>query len=232
VAVVTKNRNGPTGQTVAVVDRNQAYRNRYVSEASANMANYLSETTAPTEGRIIGLSKEGQIVHRDDGSVVSDHLYRVLDEETLWGWIKFQKDAPPVRHMGLISEGFMPPRREELDDTDEDAWPIGLNNVGEDPWKMQLAIVLQSVETDELLTFSALSVTGRNACNRLLRHCQRVRRLHPGALALIRLRVGSYLSKRGMRVNVPNFVGAGHTSADNASTSRDELDDPSPIDFA
>jgi hypothetical protein len=219
-AVAVKDRAAPTGRTVAVRDKNQDY-----------LARYLSEVPAPTEGRIIGLGKAGTIVHRDDGTEVPDHIFRVLDSDTLWGWIKFVPDAPPERHMGLISEGYTPPEREELGDEDETMWATGLNGAPEDPWKRQICLVLQDVETDELLTYSALSITAQNACNKLLRHCQRVRRLHPGSLALIRLRVGSYVSKRGMRVNVPNFIGAGHTAADNASKSRDEFDDPSPIDL-
>jgi len=194
---------------VAVKDRNSDYLQRY-----------LEATPSPTPGRIVGLSKEGQIVYRDDQTEVPDHVYVVLDEETLIGWIKFTGDgSPPERQMGLIAEGFVPPSRESLGDLDEAEWSEGINGSPEDPWRFQICIVLQDTETDELVTFTTVSLTGRNAANRLLHHCQRVKRMHPGSLALVRLRVGSYTNKRGIKVAVPNFVGCGHTSDESAAKS-------------
>jgi hypothetical protein len=133
--------------------------------------------------------------------------------------------------MGLIAEGYAPPPREDLDDNDESTWRTGLDGKPEDPWKWQICIVLQDGETDELVTYSALSPTAQTACDKLLRHCQRVKRLHPGGLALVRLRTGSFVSKhRGVRVTVPAFVPAGHVSADSASKSDDrgDFNDPLP----
>src|SRR5262249_27276931 len=121
---------------VAVKDRNSDYLQRY-----------LDATPSPAPGRIIGLSKDGKIVFRDDQTQVPDHIYAVLDEETLVGWIKFNEGEQPDRHMGLIAEGFVPPSRESLGDLDEAAWPEGINGGAEDPWKMQIAIVLQDTET-------------------------------------------------------------------------------------
>jgi hypothetical protein len=200
---------------VATKDRNQDY-----------LARYLESAAITTQGRIIGMGKGGNIIFRDDQTEVPDHVYVVLHTDTLHGLIKFSQDgSPPERHMGLISEGYIPPSRESLGDTDEAAWPEGLNGKPEDPWKYQICVVLQDSETDELLTFATVSPTGRNAVNRLLHHCQRVAKLHPGSLTLVRLRVGSYVSKRGIKVAVPNFVGCGHTSADNASKSGNGEDD-------
>jgi hypothetical protein len=218
--VVTKDRNGPTARSVVVKDRNTSYLERY-----------LAETPTPTPGRLIGMGRENLIIYRDDQSEVPDHVFIVLHEDTVHGLIKFSKDgSPPERHMGLISAGYIPPPRQELGDLDETLWPEDLSGRPADPWQYQLCLVLQDVQSDELLTFATTSPTGRNAVTRLLHHCQRVARMHPGSLAMVRLRVGSYTNKKGIKVAVPNFVGCGHTPAEGAAKSReDEFNDPSPI---
>src|SRR5262249_24992118 len=133
-------------------------------------------------------SKDGKFVFSDDGSEVSEEEdFVALADETLVGWIRFNEDAPPDRAMGLLYQGFIPPRRETLGDTDETQWEPDLSCRPADPWRNQMCLVLQNVATREMATFVTTSVSGRRAVGNLLRHFDRVQRGNKNDYPIVRL---------------------------------------------
>jgi hypothetical protein len=113
---------------------------------------------APTgvTGRLLKLSKNGEIVTADDGVPIdTDTTFIALVDQVLGGYIKFDPEGvlPPERAQGLIYDGFVPPPRTSLGDNDPDEWPIGVSGGREDPWRYQFAIPLQATGTSELYTF-------------------------------------------------------------------------------
>jgi hypothetical protein len=157
-------------------------------------AQYLDEIApASIVGRMIKFSKDGQFVTSDDGESISDVAeFVVLADQTLVGWLKFNEDTPPDRVMGLLYDGFAMTTRNTLGNTDEAEWPTGLSGQPDDPWKHQICLVLQNTETTELFTFVTSSKTGRRSVGNLLRHYDRMLRMNPGELPVVRLKASGF----------------------------------------
>lgn len=179
---------------------------------------YLNEfATATTPGTAIRFNgKDGKYV-KLDGSVLADTetaTFVFLSDQVWGGWIKFDREGetPPVRIQGVISEGFRPPPRESLDESDPELWAVGLSGKPEDPWKHQVVILLQNCESGELLAFHASNPTSRSACFDLMSHCQRRKRTGHDDYPLVRLKTGSYERRDPPKVKVlkPVFAVVGH----------------------
>jgi len=200
---------------------------------------YLDEVApASIVGRLVKFTKEGSFATADDGEPVSgEHDFLVLADETLVGWIRFRDDgSPPDRIQGLLYEGFVPPAREALGDTDPAAWPIGISGGGPaDPWQHQMCLVLQHRDTHEMYTFATTSVTGRRAVGNLLKHYDRLRRgSADGQIPIVKLRAGGF-NHRDPRIGwVPTPVFAVVGAADRANaahrpSNKEELQDSIPF---
>jgi hypothetical protein len=176
-------------------------------------------------------TKVNKFVTVDDGSDVEDTDYIALCNETLVGFIKFSgDDLPPERIQGLLYDGFRMPSEDELPDRDKTQWPEGLSGAPEDPWKHQMALPLMNAATQEVLVFTTLNDTGRRAVGRLLQHYERMLRLNPDELPIVRLKVGGF-NHRDPRVgwvSTPQFAIVGRTKRDAVAKSAvvpDDFDD-------
>jgi hypothetical protein len=169
---------------------------------------------------MIKFNKEGKFVTPDTDEEVSNETdFIVLADQTLVGWIRFHKDAPPDRAMGLLYDGFVMPPRDSLGDTDEAEWAMGLDGRPQDPWSNQVYLVLQRGDTAELFTFVTSSRTGRRAVGNLLRHYDRMQRTHPDELPVVRLKAGGF-NHRDERVGwvaTPAFAVVGRAPRDSAA---------------
>jgi len=180
---------------------------------------YLDEIApAAVVGRLVKFSKDGQFVTTDDGEPISDVAeFVVLADETLVGWIKFRGPGePPDRVMGVLYGGFKMPPRDTLGDDDQSTWSNGLNGLPEDPWRHQVYVVLQNVESGELYTYIASSQTARRSVGHLLRHYDRMRRTHPDEYPIVRLKAGGF-QHRDERVGwvaTPAFAAVGRRPKD------------------
>jgi hypothetical protein len=113
----------------------------------------------------------------------------------LGGWIKFNGPGlEPDRVVGLIYDGFIVPARETLSDPH-------LAGTDGDVWKRQHLLPLQHKESRDLFTFSVVSKTGNAAVINLLRSYDRMRRVRPDKLPVIRLKASGYQ---------PNIPGVGY----------------------
>jgi hypothetical protein len=131
--------------------------------------------------------KSGQFVTADDGEPIPpETIFAALMDESLWGWVRFHEDGPPDKIMGpLCEEDYRPPPRNSLGDTDESQWKPGLNGAPEDPFKLTMYVVLQSVTTQKLYTFITNSKTGRGGVAALSRHYKRLRKTAPDEYPLV-----------------------------------------------
>jgi len=184
----------------------------------SDLERHLDEI-APTgvTGRLLKLSKNGEIVTADDGVPIdTDTTFIALVDQTLGGYIKFDPEGvlPPERVQGLIYGGFVPPPRASLGDNDPDEWPIGLSGAREDPWRYQFAVPLQATGTSELFSFITSSASGRiSVRQQLLDHYKRLQQVFPGEYPIVRLKVAKFVSKKNPRVGPipkPLFQVIGH----------------------
>src|SRR5262245_16563630 len=194
-------------------------------DSRSEVQKYLDDIApASIVGRLIKFSKEGAFIYADDDTAVDETAeFIALCDETLVGWIKFNRDkdsdASPERVMGLLYDNFVMPPRNALDDNDETQWEPGLSGEPEDPWQHQVCAVLQHTATRELATFATTSQTGRRAVGNLLRHYDRMRKTHTDELPVVRLRAGGF-NHRDPRIGwvpVPVFAIVGRAPRDSAA---------------
>jgi hypothetical protein len=156
---------------------------------------YLDEVAGGSfEGRIIKFTKEGKFVAVDDELEISGDIeFIALCDETYIGWIRFNGEGEaPTRHGGLLFDNFILPPRAALGDADPSGWPLGLDSKPMDPWKHEILLPLQRIDTDELYAFATMSVTGRRAVGRLLRSYERLKRVNADELPVTCLRTGGF----------------------------------------
>ena len=193
-------------------------------DSRTSVQKYLDEVApANIVGRLIKFSREGKFIFGDtDEEVPETTEFIALCDQTVVGYIKFFADGetPPARVMGLLYGGFVMPVRTTLGDMDESQWSDGLDGEPEDPWKHQQLLVLQQAGTSELFTFATVSKGGRRAVGNLLRHYDRIQRLSPDELPVVRLKPGGYIPRdprRGDWQPVPMFTVVGRAPRDSAA---------------
>jgi len=155
---------------------------------------YLAAHGVGMSGTFFKFAKDGKFRKTsDDEEIPEGTQFVVIYDQIQGGWIKFMgKGNPPERKQGNIFEGFVPPDRETLGDTDQSEWEVGLSGKPADPWQFQLLLPLQNVETGELYVFNTSSITGRRAVDNLIQACDRMQRTEPNDYPIIRLRIGGF----------------------------------------
>jgi hypothetical protein len=121
-------------------------------------------------------------------------------------WIKFVGGNMVDRHIGYPMY-----QREELDDIEEQYWPLGKPK---DPWSNQRYLYLIDPETGAEYTFITSNWGGRAAVESLARKVYVRRAFAPGAIAIVQLNVGSKKSPRYGVVPAPLFKIVGWASGD------------------
>jgi len=146
-----------------------------VTNGSSPVAAYLAEHGVGLGGTFFKFAKDGKFRKTsDDEEIPEGTRFVVIYDQIQGGWIKFMgKGNPPERKQGNLFDGFVPPDRETLGDTDESEWEVGLSGKPADPWQFQLLLPLQHVETGELYVFNTSSITGRRAVDNLIQACSR-----------------------------------------------------------
>jgi hypothetical protein len=181
--------------------------------------------------------KEGKFVKSlDDAEIPEGSEYVVVYDQIQVGWVKFNgKGAQPERKQGPVFEGFNPPKRDTLGDDDKSAWEIGLNGKPQDPWQFQILLPLLSTADDELFVFQTSSITGRRACDAVIRMCGRMQVKEPDEYPVIKLRISGFEHKdeRVGWIKTPAFDRIGKAPKANATladTSREkDLNDALPF---
>jgi hypothetical protein len=91
------------------------------------------------------------------------------------------------RHMGLVAEGYVPPKRSELGDHDKDHWERDAKGP-KDPWSFGNLLVFDNPETGEVFTFATSSRGGISAVGELCKLYGKHIRQHPDEDPLDRTR--------------------------------------------
>jgi hypothetical protein len=125
------------------------------------------------------------------------------------GYIRWE-DGRPVDYsnMGLVNDGFIPPKRSELGYDDKSLWER-FDDGGEprDPWQFSNSVVMVNPHTEELFTFSTSSKGGLAAVGKLSKEYGKHMRSNPDEQPVISLEGDSYIHpdrKRG-EIRIPIF---------------------------
>jgi hypothetical protein len=123
--------------------------------------------------------------------------------DVMIGYQRIEKGKPPTYVIGRIADGYTPPPRETLGDTNEDFWPNS-----KDPWASASWLPFWNPETREVLIFHATSDGSKDAVVDLTQAYVLNCELHTDQInydPLIELSVDSYESKHGRRIYFPVF---------------------------
>jgi hypothetical protein len=105
--------------------------------------------------------------------------------------------------MGLVAEGFVPPRRSDLDDYDSTSWEVQPDGSTKDPWTPTNELPMISIKDNEILTYCTSSKGGFGAIGALCAEFV----LETGMYPIVELRSSSYMHKTRAygRIFVPEF---------------------------
>ena len=162
----------------------------------------------PIVGKLLKFSKGDWLAGQDDEEIEKGTRLVVQMDTLSVGWVKWLGQKPVEQRMGLVIEGYAPPQRHELGDTDHQLWEIDINGKPRDPWTFtnQVIMYLES-DPEELFTFSGQSKGAINAIGDLCRKYGEEMRLRPGELPVVAIGSSSYAhtNKEFGRIKVPTF---------------------------
>src|SRR5262245_40051497 len=122
---------------------------REVTRPNAGMADYFKKYgEAATQRNIVGdllkFNKFGEWVHGQYDDALPRGTRLAVHMQTLTiGWQKWQANRPADAVMGLVCDGFEPPRRNTLGDMDKAQWEKdGDDGKAKDPWQFSNLLVL------------------------------------------------------------------------------------------
>jgi hypothetical protein len=137
-------------------------------------------------------------------------------------WIKFADGKVVQRHMGKVAEGYVPPEREELDDTDQGKWAI-VDGKPRDPWRLDYILPMEEMEKGEVCVFTTPSIGGHIAVSDLCAaYAKRVKKGLRGP-PVVQLGVADMPTKKYGMVPRPDFIIEGWDDAAGGGGGVDEM---------
>jgi hypothetical protein len=144
-------------------------------------------------GQLLRFSKGDFLAGQEDEQVPEGTEFIANMDEMLAGWIRWENNRPTDHVMGKVSDGYQPPHRKELGDTDKAQWEIDFNNQQRDPWQFSNYLLLKTTHgSGELFTFTTSSRGGLNALGELCKVYGGAMAQRPNDYPVIALFAGSY----------------------------------------
>jgi hypothetical protein len=152
-----------------------------------------SAATRSTVGRLLKFTKFGEYIAGVENEEIPSGTKLVAHMPSLLvGFIKWENNRPIAQNMGAIGDGFVPPKRKELGDTDQSLWERYDDNKPRDPWQFSNYLVFVNLDTSDLFTFATSSRGGLDAIGELSKTYGKRLRQVPNELPLVELDCGSY----------------------------------------
>ena len=163
-------------------------------------------------GKLLKFNKFGEWVAGEESKEIEeDALFAVNMAEFYIGWIKWEDAKPVEQVMGRVMDGFTPPRRSELGDTEREYWPTDNSGSPRDPWQFSNYLVMMDIKTQELYTYATASRGGLQAIGQLSKAYGKSMRHRPNEFPVVGLGVSSYEhpNKQFGTIKIPtlNIVG-------------------------
>jgi hypothetical protein len=166
-----------------------------IAKATQNFFEKYGE--AATQRNIVGdlllFTKFGEWVHgRDRAKLAMGTTLAAYMNTLAVGWVCWLDGQIVESRMGLVCEGFVPPKRDELGLLDQQKWERFDDNRPKDPWRLSNNLVLIALETEALFTFSTSSRGGLGAIGELSKQYGKHMRVQPHEQPILELGVSSY----------------------------------------
>src|SRR5262249_22199149 len=119
-------------------------------------------------GRMLRFRKGEWLLGAEKEKVPDRTRFAAVMAEVRHGFLKFlltvdedgNERRVPVHNVGKITDGFVGPDREALDERDRTKWKIGLDGKPEDPWKLVIYLPMISPDGETIATFTTSTKTG------------------------------------------------------------------------
>lgn len=148
-------------------------------------------------GTLIKFSKGDWLMGQEEEEVKADRKFVAVMEDLQIGWTKWQDNKPAAQHMGRLSEGFTPQRRDALGDDDESLWDVDTQGNPRDPWQFTNSLILRNpgksgADEADLFTFSTSSKGGITCVGDLCKTYVRMMKEKGPGNPIVELRTSSY----------------------------------------
>jgi hypothetical protein len=221
--------------------------------APAGGGNFFEQYSQAASGsRIVGqllrFNKGDWLVGQEQDDVPPGTRLIANVGELMIGWNKWVGGVVEDMRMGRVVDGFQPPARSSLGDTDQSEWEMDDDGNPRDPWQRTNYLILKDEKSDQLYTFAANSKGGINAIGELCGHYGKRIRQHPDDLPVISLGAGKYQHKNKAygwikfpKLDVVDWVDreafvdamaaeqAAHSSKSDDDTDEEELPEVAPV---
>jgi hypothetical protein len=157
------------------------------------------------EGTVLKYTK-GMWTAGKDETVMNDRQLVALVPQISVGWTKWENKKPVEATIGLVVEGYKPPRRSDLPDLDDSTWEKDKRGEPKDPWLFGMHLQLVDQESGEAFAFSTSSRGGKDALADLVTaYCEHREARGGNDLPVVELRSGSYAHPDYGQVHVPQL---------------------------
>jgi hypothetical protein len=165
-----------------------------------------SVSRAALVGDLLKFTKFGEFKAGRDNINVPLGTVLVAHMPTLTiGYVKWAENRPVDHKMGLVSEGFVPPKRETLGDLDKEAWERYDDDRPRDPWQLTNYLVMSDPETKDLYTFATSSKTGLSSLGELVKAYGQRMRQFPDEYPAVELQCRHYIDADYGEIRFPGF---------------------------
>lgn len=184
-------------------------------------------------GQLLKFSKGDYLIGQDNEDMKEGTQLVANMDELMVGWLRWEDNKPTDQIMGRVTDGYQPPRRNELGDDDKSKWEIDNDGHEKDPWQFSNYLIMKSVEGDEIYTFTTSSKGGLSAIGELCKTYGKAMRQRPAEFPIVSLGVDSYQhsNKAFGRIKVPLLTVVGWASkAEFAEALSNETADSAPAE--
>jgi len=168
------------------------------AETALTTASYFEKYGQVASGRrfvgdLLKFGKDGVYVAGQENREIKRGTQAVAYMDQLRvGWVCWENGHPVDERMGLVAKGFVPPKRSELDRTDQSLWEEFDGGEPRDPWQFSNDLVLFDPQAEQFYTFVTSSRGGLGALGELSKAYGQRLRQSPGEWPLVSLEGDSY----------------------------------------
>lgn len=204
-------------------------RQRPVANLEVNFFEQFASDVGATRmirGRMLKCSKGDWLAGEDSTELPLGTKLVANMDQLLAGWVKWADGKPERQVMGLVSEGFVPPPRETLGDTDESLWEVWADGRPNDPWVKTYYMIMKDPDVEitaeeQLFTFTTSSDGGARCIADIASKYGRRIRTNPDEVPIVELGREVYEHAQYGRIKKPTMKVVGWEHKDKFGDAKD-----------
>jgi hypothetical protein len=158
-------------------------------------------------GELLRFTKGDWIAGESNEIIPVDTAVLPVLDSLLAGYVRWEDGRPTEQVMVRVGSGRKPPKRNELGDTNQDAWEKDDSGERRDPWQFTNYLPLIRLDSASLFTFATGSAGGKTAVADLARSFASRQKFRSTDFPIVKLSTDSYAHRNRSygRIKVPLF---------------------------